>query len=75
MTTRFSSGTLTNVASLTGGRYYREQTGNELTNAMYDIVSAERKLVGWTAVTLYRDLYREALMLAALATSLLLVKL
>jgi hypothetical protein len=74
MTTRYSAVTLTNIAKVTGGRYFRSVTGRELTEAMEDIVTFERRLVGWTATTEYRDLYREALMLAVVAASFLLLK-
>jgi Ca-activated chloride channel homolog len=75
ITTRFSSNTLTNIASVTGGRYYRSETGAELTAAMYDIVSFERKLVAWRASVEYWDLYRPALAASAIAASFLLLKL
>jgi Ca-activated chloride channel family protein len=75
ITTKFSSATLTNIASVTGGRYYRSETGAELTTAMYDIVSFERKLVAWRASVEYWDLYRPALAASALAASFLLLKL
>jgi Ca-activated chloride channel family protein len=75
MQTHFSPTTLTMIAQTTGGRYFRSVSGTELLDAMNDIVSFERKLVGWQSSGKYRDLYREALLVAALATSFLLIKL
>lgn len=75
MTTLFSPVTLTNVARVTGGQYYRSETGTELAGAMTDIVATERKLVGWNASVEYRDVHRHALIVAALAISFLLLKL
>jgi Ca-activated chloride channel family protein len=75
MKTQFSSNTLTNIARLTGGRYYRSETGSELTTAMYDIVAFERKLIAWRASVEYWDLYRPALVVGIFATAFLLFKL
>jgi Ca-activated chloride channel homolog len=75
LTTQFSSNTLTNIASVTGGRYYRSESGSELTTAMYDIVAFERKLIAWRASIEYWDLYRPALAASVLAVSCLLLKL
>lgn len=74
MRTRYSAVTLTNIARTTGGHYFRSTTGRELTQALEDIVSFERKLVGWTASVEYRDLHREALFMALCAGALLLLK-
>jgi len=75
LTTRFSGNTLTAIANATGGRYFRSVTGTELAVAMREILTAERKLVGWTTSIEYRDVYREALMISALATFFLVMKL
>jgi Ca-activated chloride channel family protein len=75
LTTRFSGNTLTAIANATGGRYFRSVTGSEMAIAMREILSAERRLIGWTTSIEYRDVYREALMIAALATFFLVMKL
>ena len=75
MTTRFSGDTLAHIASATGGRYFRSVTGGELATAMHDIVSSQRKVIGWTTAVQYRDVYREALATGAVAAFLLLMKL
>lgn len=74
LTTRFSGNTLTKIAAVTGGRYFRSVAGNELAAAMADIVSAERKLIGWSTSAQYRDLHQEALLVAALAACALVMK-
>jgi Ca-activated chloride channel family protein len=75
LTTQFSGNTLTAIANATGGRYFRSVTGNEMALVMREILSTERRLIGWTTATEYRDVYREALMVAALATFFLVMKL
>jgi Ca-activated chloride channel family protein len=67
VTTRFDESTLRRIAATTGGRYVRSATGGELARAMEDIVSGERKQVGWRTSTEYRDLYRAGLAVAGVA--------
>ena len=45
MKTRFSEGTLRQIAEFTGGRYVRSSSGRELAGAIADIVKGERKLL------------------------------
>ena len=65
--TRFAEGTLRQIASVTGGRYMRSLTGNELASNLDEIVRGERKQIGWQTTTEYRDLYPAGLGLAAAA--------
>jgi hypothetical protein len=67
VTTRFSERTLRQIAAATGGRYVRSATGDELERAIADIVSGERRIVGWRTSTEYRDLYPAGLAVAAIA--------
>ena len=69
----FNESTLRTVASAGGGRYYRSQTGRELLDAMRDLAARERRQVGWTIQSAYRDLHPYALGLAALSAGALLV--
>lgn len=73
--TRFTETTLRDVAAQTGGRYFRSTTGGELAAAMESSVDRERKVIGWSVSTEYRDLYRECLIGAAAAVLLLLLTL
>lgn len=65
--TKFSEGTLREIAAVTGGRYARSTTGGELQRAIDDLAARERRIVGWRTSTEYYDLYRAALALAAMA--------
>jgi Ca-activated chloride channel family protein len=65
--TKFSETTLRRIASVTGGRYVRSTTGNELQDAIADIVKGERKIQGWRTTTEYRDMYPASLAVAAIA--------
>jgi len=65
--TKFSERTLRQIASATGGRYVRSTTGNELQDAIVDIVKGERKIQGWRTTTEYRDLYPTSLAVAGVA--------
>jgi Ca-activated chloride channel homolog len=65
--TRFSETTLKQIASFTGGRYFRSSTGSELAAAIDDIVKGERKVLGWKTTTDYRELYPASLAAAAIA--------
>ena len=53
---RFQEATLRSIATSGGGRYYRSQTGHELLDAMQDLAKRERRQVGWTTRTEYRDI-------------------
>jgi Ca-activated chloride channel family protein len=67
--TRFSETTLRGIAAATGGRYLRSTTGAELQRAITEIVSGERRILGYHTFTEYRDLYPAGLALAALAAA------
>jgi Ca-activated chloride channel family protein len=73
LTVTFQETTLRNLASTGGGRYYRSQTGHDLLDAMRDLASRERRQIGWTTRTEYRDLHPYALALAALTSCALLI--
>jgi Ca-activated chloride channel family protein len=65
--TRFSEGTLRDLAAASGGRYLRSRTGDDLIKALQQIEQGERRVVGWRTTTDYRDLYPWSLAAAALA--------
>jgi Ca-activated chloride channel family protein len=75
VTTRFVETTLRRMADQTGGRYFRSASGGELAEAMERVAERERKIVGWTVSTEYRDFYRECLGAAAVALLILLLTL
>jgi Ca-activated chloride channel family protein len=72
VTTRYSERTLRNIANVTGGRYLRSSSGDDLLRAISSIVSGERQVTGFHTFTEYRDLYAIALMVAAAAGGILL---
>lgn len=67
LTTRFNESTLRMIANVTGGRYFRSVSGQELAPALQDIARQERRLVGWKTSIEYRDVYPAALVVAAFA--------
>jgi Ca-activated chloride channel family protein len=69
--TTFSEATLRQIASFTGGRYYRSTTGTEMVAAIDEIVRGERRLLGWKKTTDYRDVYPASLAAAAVAGAVL----
>ncbi|HTM23896.1 MAG TPA: VWA domain-containing protein [Vicinamibacterales bacterium] len=69
--TRFEEATLRRVAVATGGRYVRSRAAGDLTRALREIEQGERKLLGWSTTTDYRDVYPEALLVAAAAIAAL----
>src|SRR5262249_44499219 len=69
--TSCSESTLRQVAAATAGRYLRSTTGNELQEAIADIVKGERRIQGWRTTTEYRDLYPLGLAAAGLAAAAL----
>jgi hypothetical protein len=71
----FNEATLRSVAASGGGRYYRSQTGHELLAAMEDLAARERRQIGWSSRTEYRDLYPYALAAAAVTACALLITL
>lgn len=73
--TRFSETTLRGIATVTGGRYYRSETGSELAEAMRGVAERERKIIGYKTTTDYRDLYRESLAVGAACALLVLLTL
>jgi Ca-activated chloride channel family protein len=72
---RFGEATLRQIAAATGGRYVRSTTGAELARAMGELAQRERRLVGWTSSGRYEDLHRPALVVAAAALAVLIVRL
>jgi hypothetical protein len=71
LTAGFDESTLRDLATQTGGRYVRSTTGADLRVALQDLVDRERPLVSVTHTIEYRDVYRELLMVASLASLLL----
>jgi len=71
VTTTFGVATLVRVASATGGRYTRSTSGSELARAIPEVVTADRRVLGWRSSTEYRDLYPAALAVAAVAAAAL----
>ncbi|MEO6214220.1 MAG: VWA domain-containing protein [Vicinamibacterales bacterium] len=67
--TRFDERTLRRLAVLTGGRYFRSQTGGELASMLDQIASAERPQVAWKTTVDYRDVYGLLLGAAAVASA------
>ena len=72
LTAGFDESTLRDIASQTGGRYVRSMTGADVSLALRDLVLRERPLLAMKSTTEYKDFYRESLMVAAVATALLL---
>lgn len=73
LTAGFDESTLREIAAQTGGRYVRSTTGADLSLALQDLVLRERPLLATTRTTEYKDVYREALALSAMAAGLLLL--
>jgi Ca-activated chloride channel family protein len=73
LTAGFEESTLREIASQTGGRYVRSVTGADLSLALQDLVSRERPLLATTRTTEYKDVYREALVVSAIAAVVLLL--
>jgi Ca-activated chloride channel homolog len=73
LTAGFDESTLREIASQTGGRYVRSVTGADLSLALQDLVSRERPLLATTRTTEYKDVYREALGVSAIAAGVLLL--
>lgn len=71
LTAGFDETTLRDLAAQTGGRYVRSTTGADLRVALQDLVNRERPLVSVTRTTEYRDVYRELLAAASVASLLL----
>jgi Ca-activated chloride channel homolog len=69
--TRFSEGTLRDIAAATGGEYVRSATGEELRRAIAGMAAGERRVVGWRSSTELRELYPACLTVAALAAAVL----
>ena len=69
--TRFSEGTLRDIAAATGGEYVRSATGEELRRAIAGMAAGERRVVGWRSSTEPRELYPACLAVAALAAAAL----
>ena len=70
--TRFDENTLRQIATMTGGAYFRSRTGGELLAALKSITVEARRQTGWTTRVEYRDLYPALLLAGALAGCLLL---
>jgi Ca-activated chloride channel homolog len=73
--TKFNETTLRGIATVTGGRYYRSTTGEELVEAMRGVAERERKIIGYKTTTEYRDLYRDSLAVAAACALIVLLTL
>jgi Ca-activated chloride channel family protein len=73
--TRFNEATLRDIATKTGGRYFRSETGSELKAAMQEIAARERAVLAYRTQIDYRDLYRECLAAAAAAVLVLVLTL
>lgn len=69
--TKFSEATLRQIADVTGGRYIRSTTGQELASGLATIVNSERRIIGWKTTTEYRDLYPAGLAVAGAAVAVL----
>jgi len=65
--TKFTEATLRDIARATNGRYLRSTSGSELARGIDEIVSGERKVLGWRTSTDYRDLYPAGLAAAGAA--------
>ena len=74
VTTQFTESTLRMVADMTGGRYFRSSTGHELSGFINEIVMQEKRQIGWKQSGEFMELHIPLLMLASLATLILLVK-
>lgn len=75
MMTRFDETTLQKLSASTGGRYFRSVTGGELRAALEGAVTAERRRIGWTTVTEYRDIYLFLLAAAGISAAGLVIRL
>jgi Ca-activated chloride channel family protein len=69
--THLDEETLQLIARVTGGRYFRSTSGEELKAALDDISARERRFVGWTSDR-YSDLYPWCLACGAIALATLL---
>jgi Ca-activated chloride channel homolog len=67
--TKFDESTLRRVASMTGGRYFRSTSGDDLARGLADVVAGERTVVGWRTTAQYRELYPVALGAGAIAVA------
>ena len=65
--TKFAESTLRQIATMTGGRYMRSSTGNELAEGIANIAKGERRILGWRITSDYRDLYPAGLAVAGAA--------
>lgn len=74
LTTQFNESTLRMVADMTGGRFFRSTTGHELADFIAQIVRQEKRQTGWKRSEEYMELYVPLLLLAGMASFLLLVK-
>jgi Ca-activated chloride channel family protein len=64
MLTMFDESTLQDTAEKSGGRYYRAQTGMEMSQAFDDIFVKAREIAGYRQVTESRERYKELLVAA-----------
>jgi hypothetical protein len=71
VTTKFEEATLVSVAATTGGRYVRSTTGTELARAIGEVMTGDRRILGWRTATEYRELYPVGLAVAAVAAVVL----
>jgi Ca-activated chloride channel family protein len=71
--TRFEESTLKSIAQVTGGRYFRSTTGDDLIPAINGIVGQSRRIVGWKTSIEARELYPLGLAIAGAAGGMLLL--
>ena len=74
LTTLFDESTLRQVASMTGGSFFRSETGHDLADALKSVIQKEQTQVGWERSVDFIDLYIPLLTISSLATLLLIVK-
>jgi len=74
LTTQFDESTLRMVADMTGGRFFRSNTGHEMADFIGEIVRQEKHQIGLKRSEEYMELHIPLLLLASLATFFLLVK-
>ena len=74
LTTLFDESTMRQVASMTGGSFFRSETGHDLADALNSVIRKEQTQLGWENSVDFMDLYVPLLTISSLAVLLLLVK-
>lgn len=67
--TKFEESTLKSIAETTGGQYARSMTGQEMTQAIVNVVNRERRITSWKTSAEVRDLYPFGLAVAGVASA------